>query len=239
MYKNFIFDLYGTLIDIRTDEQSNAVWEKYAAWLKTEGISYRGKKLKKIYEQGCEEQFRNMKSQGIYEYPEPDVLPVFAGICRRKNRKYTDGQVYRAAERFRILSTGFMELYPNTINVLEELRKAGRKIYLLSNAQRVFTWQELVKTGLIYYFDDIFISSDMGCKKPDKAFFDKLIDKHALNVSESVMIGNDSTSDIAGATAVGMDAVYISTAISPENDPVPDCRYVFEDGDIGHVLELL
>lgn len=42
------------------------------------------------------------------------------------------------------------------------------------------------------------------------------------------MIGNDSTSDIAGAKAVGMDALYVRTAISPENDPVPDCKYVLK-----------
>jgi putative hydrolase of the HAD superfamily len=53
------------------------------------------------------------------------------------------------------------------------------------------------------------------------------------------MIGNDSTTDIAGATALGMDGFYVRTEISPENDPTPDCRFVFEDGDIGHVLELI
>ena len=28
MFKNYIFDLYGTLIDIRTDEDDKALWEK-------------------------------------------------------------------------------------------------------------------------------------------------------------------------------------------------------------------
>lgn len=32
MYKNYIFDLYGTLIDIRTDEWSEEPWEEFAAW---------------------------------------------------------------------------------------------------------------------------------------------------------------------------------------------------------------
>ncbi len=239
MYKNFIFDLYGTLIDIRTDEQSEDVWRKYALWLKSEGIRYRWQRLRKLYRHGCDKQLEHMKSEGLYEYPEPDVLPVFAHICRRKKRKYTDEQVYGAAEQFRIISTSFIELYPNTITVLEELRKAGKKIFLLSNAQRAFTWQELVKTGLIHYFDDIFISSDKGCRKPDREFFNWIINKQRLKPEECVMIGNDSTSDIAGAAGVSMDAVYIRTSISPNNDPSPDCKYVFEDGDIHHVLELL
>ena len=53
------------------------------------------------------------------------------------------------------------------------------------------------------------------------------------------MIGNDSTSDIAGADSVGMDAFYVKTEISPENDLIPDCKFAFADGDIGHVLELI
>ena len=28
MYKNYIFDLYGTLVDIRTDEGKNSLWKK-------------------------------------------------------------------------------------------------------------------------------------------------------------------------------------------------------------------
>ena len=132
-----------------------------------------------------------------------------------------------------------IKLYPNTLKVLKALKDAGKKVYLLSNAQRVFTWQELTGTGIVDYFDDIFISSDEGCKKPDVAFYKKLIDKHGLNITESVMIGNDSTTDISGASKLGMDAFYVRTAISPENDPTPDCKYVFEDGDIGHVVELI
>lgn len=28
VYKNYIFDLYGTLVDIHTDEEQKEVWEK-------------------------------------------------------------------------------------------------------------------------------------------------------------------------------------------------------------------
>lgn len=29
-YDNYIFDLYGTLVDIHTDESDTAIWEKLA-----------------------------------------------------------------------------------------------------------------------------------------------------------------------------------------------------------------
>ncbi len=236
MYKNYIFDLYGTLIDIRTDEWSDEFWDKFAAWMTENEMSYSGKELHRLYD---EEVKKAERRQTNYEYPEIDLLPVFKNICLKRKTTITDDEVWETGENFRKISTKMIQLYPNTLKVLKELKKFGKNVYLLSNAQRVFTWQELERTGITKYFDDIFISSDAGCKKPDTAFYKKLIDKHNLDISECVMIGNDSTSDIAGAKALGMDAFYMRTEISPKNDPVPDCRYVFEDGDIGHVLELI
>ena len=32
-YKNYAFDLYGTLVDIHTDEESDALWERFSLYL--------------------------------------------------------------------------------------------------------------------------------------------------------------------------------------------------------------
>ena len=236
MYKNYIFDLYGTLIDIRTDEESESVWEGFAQWLTANGMKYTGKEVCEVYHSKVKE----LESEpSEFSVREIDIIPVFEEICRNKKKDATDEEIYKAGEQFRIISTSYIELYPNTKKVLENLKAAGKNVYLLSNAQRVFTWQELESTGIIGYFDDIFISSDKGCKKPDVEFYKMLIAKHNLDVKESVMIGNDSTTDIKGATALGMDALYIKTEISPKDDPIPDCKYAFPDGDIGHVLDII
>lgn len=236
MYKNYIFDLYGTLIDIRTDEWSDKVWDEYAKWLTERGMKYTGTEVHKLYDTKVHE----LESEPTrFQVREIDILPVFAEICRSKKPDATDEEIWEAGENFRIISTSFIKLYPNTKKVLESLKAAGKKVYLLSNAQRVFTWQELEGTGIMGYFDDIFISSDKGCKKPDPEFYKALIAKHNLKVEECVMIGNDSTTDIAGATALGMDGLYVKTEISPKDDPLPDCKYAFPDGDIGHVLDII
>lgn len=236
MYKNYIFDLYGTLIDIRTDEMSDSVWDEFAKWLTDRGMEYTGKEVRVLYDAKAKE-LQNMPTE--FTVQEIDIIPVFEAILRSKKPEATDEEVWEAGEQFRIISTSFIELYPNTKKVLESLKAAGKKVYLLSNAQRVFTWQELKSTGILECFDDIFISSDKGCKKPDIEFYKMLIKKHNLKVEESIMIGNDSTTDIAGATALGMDGLYIKTEISPVDDPLPDCKYAFPDGDIGHVLDII
>ena len=33
-YKNYVFDLYGTLVDVLTDEESQRLWTSFAWYLK-------------------------------------------------------------------------------------------------------------------------------------------------------------------------------------------------------------
>ncbi len=236
MYRNFIFDLYGTLIDIRTDEKGASVWRRYAAWLKDRGICYEWRELRERYLLG-DRQMRQAPSK--FQYPEIDIIPLFQQICRDRKEDITDREVWDAGEMFRRISTEYLRLYPNTLRVLSELHAQGRRVFLLSNAQRVYTQRELVQTGLNRMFDDIFISSDYGCMKPDPAYMDILLKKHRLLKDESIMIGNEPHSDIACANASGIDAVLVQTSKLSSDINAVKCNYIFEDGDIGHTLSLL
>ena len=109
--------------------------------------------------------------------------------------------------------------------MLSALKNAGKHVYLLSNAQRIFTEYEMHVLDIAKYFDTILISSDYGTKKPDRRFFDLLTEKCGLDVKQSLFIGNDSRTDIAGAEAIGMDSFYVCSNISPHNDAAPDAKY--------------
>lgn len=49
MYKNCVFDLYGTLIDINTDEWSIDIWEKMAVYYGYKGAIYTAEELNEEY----------------------------------------------------------------------------------------------------------------------------------------------------------------------------------------------
>lgn len=49
MYQNYIFDLYGTLIDIHTDEYSKNFFKKYAKWLRKQGFHFEWKLFYGLY----------------------------------------------------------------------------------------------------------------------------------------------------------------------------------------------
>lgn len=91
MYQNYIFDLYGTLVDIHTNEKKAYLWKE-------------------------------------------------------------------------------LSLFPGVPEMLQRLKDAGKKVFLLSNAQALFTAPEIPLLGLTKYFDGILLSSDAGVKNRIRHF---------------------------------------------------------------------
>ena len=56
MYKNYFFDLYGTLVDIRTDEQKPSLWCDLAEFYSLCGASYTLDEIRDRYFALCAEE---------------------------------------------------------------------------------------------------------------------------------------------------------------------------------------
>ena len=227
-YTDLIFDLYGTLVDIHTEED-DTVWAKTALYFGYYGAHYTGSELKEAF--GAAMAARKAKAGQTYEcFPDLPMEPVFAQLFRDKGvEENADALGLNAAQLFRISSTDYIRLYPHVTDALVALREKGYKLWLLSNAQRVFTAFELNHLGLAPYFDGIYISSDYGCRKPDIRFFNALIQEQKLDIGNCLMIGNDLDTDIAGAKNAGLDTLYMHTNLTPpdqrEADPANPHEY--------------
>ena len=219
MYNNYIFDLYGTLIDINTDEWNDDLWKKIAILYAYKGAHYTYDELNEEYDIKIEKVFRKLFTQ--------------------KGIKVTKAEVLFIAEAFRCYSTKYIKLYDGVLDLLDTLKAKGKKIYLLSNAQRSFTENELNMFDLTKYFDGICISSNEECSKPDEKYFKTLFDRYGLEKSESIMIGNDYISDIGGAADFGIDSLYIHQSISPEIDGELRSTYKVMDGDVFKIKKLI
>lgn len=247
MYQNYIFDLYGTLVDIRTNERKPSLWKHMAMYMTLQGASYTAAELKKAYEKHIE-QIRSENHQRITAIPTKQKFPQefalfmnyaptlreievnLAEVLRRlylvKGITPTEEMIFHWALMFRALSLDHVRLYDGAKNLLEELHLRNKKVYLLSNAQRLFTEPELRSLGIYDLFDDVFISSDLGVMKPSPLFYGALLEKYHLIPEESVMIGNDWQADAWGAYKNGLATMYIHTAQSPEvmGELPPGCR---------------
>lgn len=248
-YENYIFDLYGTLVDIHTDEEMPMLWEKLALFYGYYDAIYTPEELKTRYSELVTE--RESAEQGeddVHEaHPEIKIEQVFQALFREKGVDADMTLAVHAGQFFRILSTEYIRIYDGVKQMLAMLKDAGKKIYLLSNAQRIFTEYEMHTLGIAEYFDDIFISSECGVKKPDERFFRLLMDKHQLKTESCVMIGNDLSNDIGGARQIGLDAFYIHSNISPklprdektQQEIKPEAEYVLMQMDMEKVMDIL
>lgn len=232
MIENYIFDLYGTLADIRTDESMPSCWKRMALLLSLQGASYGAKELQRTYLSAVEGEIERCAARRPAiprEHIEPDILPVYKALYEQKGIAIDDDRARDTALVFRALSmVKPVCLYPHVLTVLETLHRQGKGVYLLSNAQAAFTLPEMEKLGILSCFDGIVISSDAGVKKPDKAIFEHLLSKYQLRPETCVMVGNDVDADMIGAASVGMAGRYIHTNLSPERpDDLPvNCQEI-------------
>lgn len=215
-YTDLVFDLYGTLVDIHTEETAE-VWEKTALFFGYHGAAYTTQELYSSFQEKlCR---ANAKAGAAYEsYPDTPFPPIFQELFTQKGvTADADRLAHQAAQLLRICSTDYIRLYSGVLTALADLRKQGYRLWLLSNAQACFTELELRHLGLLTYFDGVYLSSDFGCRKPDRRFFQALVEKEELCPGKCLMIGNDRDTDIAGAKAAGMDTLYLHTDLTPKN----------------------
>ena len=280
-YKNYIFDLYGTLLDIHTDEQSKELWKIMRDFFNVYGCEWKQKPLRDaffLYDAG--ERQRLAVLTGIKK-PEIKIERVFARLLfeggghhscaltiggididslRRKYKEDIEGVISSVAESewavacaniFRTASREYVCLYPNTMETLKALKENGCKLYLLSNAQKIFTYPEIETFGLQDILDKIYISSDYGMMKPEKDFLNSLMTEENLVPEETVLVGNEIESDVSVALKCGVHSICLNTfglkkgeikkrvadvlkteKASDELSPV-----IIKSGDIGEILK--
>lgn len=241
MYQTCIFDLYGTLVDIRTDENKPQLWERLALFYAYYGAEYTAGELRHTYERLTEQLSsgkRGIRRDSHEAFPEIRIEDVFKELFRIREVPADEPLIRHAGQFFRILSTDRLRLYEGTEEMLKSLLKNEKKVYLLSNAQRIFTEYEMNALGLTPYFDGIFISSEHGCKKPDQEFFEKLIRTYQIDRSSAIMIGNDGVCDIRGGLQAGLSTLYVRTEISPKEE-LPPADHVLERMDMKRMTEIL
>lgn len=217
----YIFDLYGTLIDIWTDENDPAFWERLAAIYSVYGADYTARELQTSYLRLVREEEASLERETGYAYPEIELETVFIRLLReaphRHNSAYAPGEGELAvwshgiANTFRVLSRRRFGLFPHTLETLRALRERGCKIYLLSNAQKVFTLPEMEVCALPPLFDGLYFSSEHRMRKPQPAFMQKLLHEKGIDPASAVMVGNDFSSDMRIAASCGVAGVFLNT----------------------------
>ena len=104
----------------------------------------------------------------------------------------------------------------------DEVCRHLKEKYILCAASNAFHDQQLNRlamSGLLPYFDHVFVSESLGYRKPEKAFFDACrAPLPGVAAEECVMIGDSLTADIAGGKNACMKTIWYNHA----HRPVPE-----------------
>ena len=197
-YKYLLFDLDDTLLDF-----GKAQVLAFKKLLEDENIEYSDESFEK-YETINKSLWRSFERGEISnkEVTSERFIRFFALFGMKVDGSEVDN-------RFRSYLAEGNQLFEGIVEMLEKL-SLTHKLYIASNGIGITQHTRLKNNNLKKYFDKIFISEEIGTKKPDREFFDIILKEIGVeDKGEVLMIGDTLTSDILGANNVGIDSCLV------------------------------
>ncbi|MDP6957841.1 MAG: HAD-IA family hydrolase [Planctomycetota bacterium] len=108
--------------------------------------------------------------------------------------------------------------YEDVFPVLEDLRQKGFRLAIVSN------WDTRLRKiagglGLVEKVDEIFISAEVGRRKPDPYIFEQALEKVGVHPEEAIHVGDLLEEDVVGAQRAGIGALLMARG----KGVVPEC----------------
>jgi HAD superfamily hydrolase (TIGR01509 family) len=126
-----------------------------------------------------------------------------------------------------IIGVWYRDMYmdPEAQPVLEALRSRYRTALITNwdHASWIRRW--LAESEITGWFEDIVISDEAGCAKPDPKIFQISLERLGLEPGEMAYVG-DSPEDVKGALAVGSIPILIMRNQSDHGDMGGDARVI-------------
>lgn len=225
MIKGVVFDLDHTLFDRygTLTECSPFYYEKFKDYL-APGISIEDVATTLIYAD---------KTYNCFG---------FAKVCEYLNNSGFFRTPMNPQEYTEIILEGFTQAampYPFTYTVLEEIKKAGYKIGLITNGSHHIQYAKLELLGIEKCFDEIIICGDLNTKKPDVMPFDLMAKKLDIAPQNLLYVGDHPLNDVDASRRAGYVPVWVKT-YEWKFDDIPKCNYEIDTvADLPDVLNKL
>ncbi len=116
-------------------------------------------------------------------------------------------EIYRSYQKEHFLD--LIQLFPGVYEMLEELRKKGFRMALVTSRLKPTTYQGLDKFGIEKFFDVIITADDVTKHKPDPQPIDIALKNLESSREQAVMVG-DTKQDILCAKNAGVPAVLVN-----------------------------
>ena len=98
-------------------------------------------------------------------------------------------------------------LLPHAQDALDYLA-SNYRLHILTNGFEDVQGIKLERSGIKHYFETIVTSECTGHKKPSPEIFHHALDRATATLTDSLMVGDNLDTDIAGAMGIGLDSVF-------------------------------
>ena len=109
------------------------------------------------------------------------------------------------------------------------------QIFTASNGIYKMQENRLKKSNLDKYFDEIFVSDKIGYEKPDKKFFQKIMDLTKFSNDDLIMIGDSIKSDIIGAKYSKIKSIYFNK----DGKKISDKSFTYQVKNLSEIKKIL
>jgi len=145
------------------------------------------------------------------DYVSPDYPDLCAEIAGSFGLRLTEEQTLELWDAWNLGGQFFGRTpFPDALDTLRWLQERGFKLGAVTD--RAFGgprfMAELEEYGLGGFFGVVAISSDVGYLKPHPKIFQHALEALGVTPEETMMVGDSLRSDVAGAKALGMVAVW-------------------------------
>lgn len=201
-YKNIFLDLDDTLWDTRTNARVS-MQELYQAH--NFGNYFESfEHYYSIYTR------RNVELWSLYHYGKIDkkylITERFLHPLRHAGIP-DEAYALKLNNEFLELTASKTVLVPYAFELLQYLHPKYR-LFVLSNGFRDVQLKKLSNSNILSFFEKIIVSEDAGVNKPHPDIFNYALTTTKSSKSESIMVGDNPETDIAGAHHFEMDQIF-------------------------------
>lgn len=210
-FKTLLFDVDDTLLDFRLTEKKalQALFQEENILLTDE--------IEATYQKINRQLWRDFE-QGKTD--KATVTDTRFSLLFEELNKSVDGKEF--GEKYRQHLSQGHDLLGNSKAIIEELNK-DYELYIVTNGVAKTQYQRLNDSKLTPYFNDIFVSEEVGFQKPMIEYFDYVFKRIPdFDREKTMIIGDSLVSDIQGGNLAEIQTLWLNptkqlkeTAIQP------------------------
>lgn len=215
MYKALFFDLDNTLYDYDSADKL-ATQELYHEFNKDADISF--EEFKRVYTDSKNEVKRKLVGTAASH----ERILYLQELVERFDKTFKSNKIMNLYHAYWDTLIEKANLFDGVIETFEWLKSNHIKIAIVTNLTTYVQIRKIENLKLSKYIDYMVTSQEAGYDKPHPANFLLALYKGNLLVDDVLMVGDDLTSDIEGAQALGIKTILYNFGKQEESDIAPD-----------------